>query len=64
MYPVTGYPLKKIQHGFAVSPEIHEEGVEADLMGGDSNPKGVAVYPFKLSDHNADILGSRRNLNV
>ncbi len=61
---VTRQPLQHVHDHFAVAPRIHEQGVEAALVGGDAEPQQVAVHPLEFGDEHPDRLGARRHLHA
>ena len=54
IHPVTGQFLEQVHDRFAVTPGVHKESVEPGFVGGDAQPKQMAVDAFQPGYQFAD----------
>ncbi len=64
MDAVSGERLKQVHDDLAVSPRVHEERVEPDLVAGHAEPEQMAVHAFQFADQGADVLGTLGDLDA
>jgi len=60
---VSGELLQEVEDLLPHLPREVEEGVEPELVGGDSRPEEVGMDPLQLSEDDPQVLGAGRDLD-
>ena len=64
MHAVAGEHLEAVQHLLAVAPGVHEQRLEAHLVGGHAQPQQVAVHALEFAEQRAYREGALRGLGL
>ena len=60
----AGRLLEKVEHAFAQSPTMHEQGFVSECIGGEPKPQDMGVYTGQLMPNDTKIFGAFRYFNA